>query len=121
MFVRRRIPWSWTIYYAWRSLLYFAAIATTDYLLRQVIRDLALAIPFEPVLIMGTALAIFFGFKNNEAYARWWEARKIWGLGVNFSRAWSRQVLTLVHAPTEQQDDLAAAQRRMIYRQIAFM
>lgn len=49
-----------------------------------------------PVLIpsvLGTALAFFIGFNNNQAYDRWWEARKIWGALVNDSRTWARQVL----------------------------
>ncbi|MBA4107915.1 MAG: hypothetical protein C0485_19455 [Pirellula sp.] len=98
MFVRRDIPWSWTFYYAWPSLLYFAIVSSAVYGLRRTVDTVDLEIPFEPVLIMGTALAIFLGFKNNEAYSRWWEARTIWGLGVNYSRAWARQVLTLLAA-----------------------
>jgi len=54
-------------------------------------------VPFDiPVLlpsILGTALAFFIGFNNNQAYARWWEARKIWGSLVNDSRSWTRQVI----------------------------
>lgn len=29
--------------------------------------------------IFGVALSLFLGFRNNAAYDRWWEARKIWG------------------------------------------
>lgn len=29
--------------------------------------------------IFGLALSLFLGFRNNEAYDRWWEARKLWG------------------------------------------
>src|SRR6478735_8394470 len=27
----------------------------------------------------GIALSLFLGFRNNAAYERWWEARKLWG------------------------------------------
>lgn len=121
MFVRRRIPWSWVIYYAWPSMLYFLVVATAVFLLRQVVADLGLVIPFQPVMIMATALAIFLGFKNNEAYGRWWEARIIWGLAVNFSRAWSRQVLTLLRAGDDEREQLQALQRRLILRHLAFI
>ena len=121
MFVRRDIPWTWTFFYAWRSLAYFALVSTGVYLLRSTFKSVDLQIPFEPIVILGTALAIFLGFKNNEAYSRWWEARTIWGLGVNFSRAWARQVLTLLAAEPGEQDELRAMQRRLIRRHIAFI
>jgi len=39
------------------------------------------------VSVIGTAVAFYVGFKNNQAYDRMWEARKIWGGIVNDSRA----------------------------------
>ena len=80
-----------------------------------------LEIPLEPVVMTGILPAIFLGFKNNEAYSRWWEARSIWGLGVNYSRAWARQVLTLLSADPDERDELQAMRRRLIRRQIAFI
>ena len=32
-----------------------------------------------PFSILGLALSIFLGFRNNACYDRWWEARKQWG------------------------------------------
>ncbi len=29
--------------------------------------------------VFGIALSLFLGFRNNAAYDRWWEARKLWG------------------------------------------
>jgi putative membrane protein len=121
MFVRRSIPWLWTLYYAWPSMLYFLVVATSVYVLRQTVDRWNLEIPFEPVAIMSTALAIFLGFKNNEAYGRWWEARIIWGLAVNYSRAWARQVQTLFEAGAEPPEELQQLQRRLLRRHIAFI
>jgi putative membrane protein len=45
-------------------------------------------IPWLPVSVIGTAVAFYVGFKNNSAYERLWEARKIWGGIVNSSRTW---------------------------------
>jgi putative membrane protein len=35
-------------------------------------------------------------FKNNSAYERWWEARKIWDKLVNGSRHFSAQIIRFV-------------------------
>lgn len=56
-----------------------------------------------PILsIMGLALGIFLGFRNNTSYDRYWEGRKLWGALVNTSRAWARDVLTLVDGSPDQ-------------------
>ncbi|KAB2808701.1 bestrophin family protein [Phaeocystidibacter luteus] len=51
-------------------------------------------VPISVAAILGTAIAFFIGFTNNQAYDRWWEARKVWGMIVNDSRSWARSVLT---------------------------
>lgn len=48
-----------------------------------------------PFSLFGSALALFIGFAVNAAYARWWEARGLWGLMINASRNVARQALTL--------------------------
>ena len=53
-------------------------------------------IPLSVIATLGTAVAILLGFKNNSAYDRWWEARKIWGGIVNQSRFLSSQLITYV-------------------------
>ena len=39
-----------------------------------------------PVSVIGTAVAFYVGFKNNQTYDRMWQARKIWGGIVNESQ-----------------------------------
>ncbi len=53
----------------------------------------AIKIPWLPVSLIGTAVAFYVGFKNNSAYDRLWEARKIWGGIVNSSRMWGSNVM----------------------------
>ena len=36
--------------------------------------------------ILGIAISVFTSFRNSQAYARWWEARTLWGGLVNQSR-----------------------------------
>ncbi|TNE47712.1 MAG: hypothetical protein EP344_19485 [Bacteroidetes bacterium] len=49
----------------------------------------AIAVPISAVSILGGGLAFFLAFRNNSAYDRWWEARKIWGGIVNVSRTFA--------------------------------
>ncbi len=84
-----------------------------------------LAIPWQPVALIGTALAFYLGFKNNASYDRLWEARKIWGAILNGSRSFTAAVLGYVsnlHA-TEQVSDaeLLAAKRRLVFRHLAWV
>jgi putative membrane protein len=75
------------------------------------------AVPFS---IIGLALAICLGFRNNVAYDRWWEGRRLWGELVNRSRGLARQLqsLTALAAPARH-DDLADPRTAMIRRTIA--
>ncbi|MET2531383.1 bestrophin family protein [Ralstonia pseudosolanacearum] len=48
-----------------------------------------------PFSLIGIALAVFLGFRNNASYDRYWEARKLWGQLLNDARSMMRQALTL--------------------------
>ena len=122
MIVSKRLDPRQVIFYAWRSLLYFFFISFAVYIIHYEWDVRKLTVPFEMVALFSTALAIFLGFKNNSAYDRWWEARKIWGLLVNYSRAWGREVQTLAIAEDgTSTEELDAWKKRLIYRHIAFV
>ncbi|MBS1780228.1 MAG: hypothetical protein JST70_12925 [Bacteroidetes bacterium] len=55
-----------------------------------------ITIPLSVPMILGTVISFLLGFRSNQAYDRWWEARIIWGAIVNDSRTLARQVLTFV-------------------------
>lgn len=38
-----------------------------------------ISIPIAITGVFGTAVALLLGFRTNQAYERWWEARIIWG------------------------------------------
>ncbi|WP_289041210.1 bestrophin family ion channel [uncultured Aliiroseovarius sp.] len=42
--------------------------------------------------VFGVALSLFLGFRNNAAYARWWEARTLWGGLIADTRTLARQL-----------------------------
>ena len=45
-----------------------------------------------PFAILGVALSLFLGFRNNAAYDRWWEARRLWGGLVADLRSLAREL-----------------------------
>ena len=45
-----------------------------------------------PMALIGSALALLMTLRNNNAYARWWEARQLWGGVVNNCRTLARQI-----------------------------
>ena len=71
-----------------------------------------LAIPMLPLPLLGSAIALILTIRNNAAYARWWEARTLWGAILNNSRNFARGVLTQI--------DDATLGRRLIRCQIAY-
>jgi len=62
---------------------------------------------FVPFSLVGLTLALFLGFRNSTSYARYWEARTLWGAVLNESRALVRQALTLSDAPAPETRVLA--------------
>jgi len=71
-----------------------------------------------PMTLFGTALALVLGFRDNSAYARWWEARSLWGLMINASRSLARQAITLID---EDDGKGTALARQIVLRQIAYV
>jgi len=52
-----------------------------------------------PFTLIGLALAIFLGFRNNASYDRFWEGRKLWGALVIDTRSLARQAITMSSLP----------------------
>ncbi|MGR3758620.1 bestrophin family protein [Roseobacteraceae bacterium NS-SX3] len=44
-----------------------------------------------PFAVFGVALSLFLGFRNNAAYERWWEGRRLWGQLIADARALGRE------------------------------
>ena len=70
-----------------------------------------------PFTLLGVALSLFLGFRNNASYQRWWEARGLWGQLVYDSRSFARQVLSFIDDDSETGRDI---QRTLIRLNIAF-
>lgn len=81
-------------------------------LLVQLFHDMAwLQVPeFSPApfTLLGVALSIFLGFRNNAAYERWWEGRKQWGHMVDEIRSLARTSESLLAGHADQRRWLLA-------------
>ncbi|RYG65265.1 hypothetical protein EON80_17670 [bacterium] len=89
-----------------------------------------LGLPIEPFTLVGTGLSVLLVFRNNESYARYWEARTLWGQVMASMRSFSRLSLSLSRPNASQKgphDDshipleLKEMQREWIYRSLAFL
>src|SRR3546814_12751991 len=71
----------------WKPLpcLFVWDVAVTAFHMMTPIKE-----PPLPTALFGTAIALFMGFRTNAAYARWWEARTLWGALINASRSLAR-------------------------------
>ena len=82
-------------------------------------------VPWLPISLVGTAVAFYVGFKNNSAYDRLWEARKIWGSIINSSRMWGANIRAYVGNQFRDQeleiDEISRIQKKMIYRHIGWL
>ncbi len=114
MYIKRNISWNLILRFAWLNILFFTIYACVIFSLYYYFGFTHIDIPFQPLSVIGIAVAFYIGFKNSQSYDRFWEARKIWGGIVNYSRTWTNNVLSLV-------DDDRNAQVKLIYRHIAWI
>lgn len=114
MYVKRNISWGIITRYAWRNVLFFMVWAASVFSAYYFLGWTFIDIPFQPISVIGIAVAFYIGFKNSQSYDRFWEGRKIWGGIVNYSRTWANNVLAYVMDDRE-------AQRILIYRHLAWV
>lgn len=119
MLLKNNIPLRY-IFGKIRNELFFMLIYTTAIALFHQYVDFApINIPIAVPAILGTVISLLLGFRSNQAYDRWWEARHIWGAIVNDSRTLARQVLTYTDV-LYPGDEVQRFRERMIRRQIAW-
>ena len=74
-----------------------------------------ISVPISVTAVFGTAVALLLGFRTNQAYERWWEARIIWGAIVNDSRTLVRQCVSFFN---REHQDYNLMVKQMTERQI---
>ncbi|HCQ15521.1 MAG TPA: hypothetical protein DIU20_04625 [Cryomorphaceae bacterium] len=122
MLVSKKISIKRILSGTWQHLVFdFLTCLLTYYLYVYIIKS-QFQLPALVPTILGTALSFFIGFSNNQAYDRWWEARKIWGSLVNDSRSWARQVMFYTKLPSNRDTGKYENLRHnLIHRHIAFI
>lgn len=61
-----------------------------------------------PLAVFGVALSLFLGFRNNAAYDRWWEARRLWGGLLADARSIAREADLFLSDPQDRRRLLTA-------------
>lgn len=72
------------------QLLFVALFSTAVVAVDRVVWPLP-HVQAAPLAVFGVALSLFLGFRNNAAYDRWWEARRLWGGLLADARAIARE------------------------------
>lgn len=117
MLITHNIRLSRILLNTWQVDLIMIVSCSITYFAREFLITHNLDIPAIIPSVLGTAIAFFIGFNNNQAYDRWWEARKIWGMLVNDSRSWARSLINYV----EVNEDAKPLVKKMVCRHIAFL
>lgn len=113
-------PWNGSaLQRVWPRLLAttFVSVIITELHVRTA-AELGVLTPL-PFTIVGFALGVFLGFRNNTSYDRFWEGRRLWGELVNTARTTARDVLMLVDAATPARPTLR--QRELVHATVAFV
>lgn len=57
-----------------------------------------------PFALIGVAVGIFLGFRNNASYDKFWEGRKLWGALVNTTRSLTRQTCHMIDSRRDSEE-----------------
>ena len=115
MYVKRYYSFWMTVRWSKYSLIYGLLYSTIIIVLYEITK-IPFSLPWQPISVIGIAVAFFLGFKNNSSYDRTWEARKIWGAIVNDSRTFATGILSL---PTKEMP--FDSKRKIIHRHLAWL
>ncbi len=125
MYIKRHLSIVLIYFFTWRIMLFSLITGVMAVVVYEHLGWKWVAIPWLPVSLIGTAVAFYVGFKNNQAYDRSWEARKIWGCINNLSRSFAaatRAFISDEFAPDKvPQYKLDEEIKTIIYRHIAWL
>jgi putative membrane protein len=131
MWVERKRSWIETVAlggfalpHIWVRTIIVTAISIVVTILYEEVPQLHYSLTPAPFTLVALPLGIFLGFRNNTAYDRFWEGRKLWGALVNTSRSLTRQVLTLIElqpdAPQASAEEIRSFEKKLVHLVIAY-
>jgi putative membrane protein len=125
MFIQKNINFKGIMAFSGGHLVWLTAWVVFVTCIHEFTHAHWIQIPWLPLSVIGTAVAFYVGFKNNQSYDRLWEARKIWGAIVNSSRAWGSAVKGFVSnqftGSDYKNEELQHIQKKLIYRHIGWL
>ncbi|NOT36596.1 MAG: hypothetical protein HOP11_04405 [Saprospiraceae bacterium] len=113
MYIGKKLEIQGLWFWAKKNIYITFALSSTVVILYEFFDFKFIGIPFLPVATIGTAVAFYVGFKNNQAYDRLWEARRLWGGFTNTSRTLAASFISLVKDEN--------IQKEFLYRHIAYL
>ncbi len=128
MWVEKKRSWIATVAlggfalpHIWTRTLTVTGISVVVTVLYEAVPQLHYSLTATPFSLIGFALGIYLGFRNNTAYDRFWEGRKLWGGLVNTSRSFARQILTLIDVQPDARDRAPEALRALEVKLVHFV
>lgn len=119
MLLKNHIPFAYIFGKIKTELLLITLYAIVIAVLYENYHITRISIPIAVPTILGTIISLLLGFRSNQAYDRWWEARHIWGAIVNDSRTLARQAISFTSNLYED-ENIIRFRHRIINRQIAW-
>jgi putative membrane protein len=121
MYVNRYFGFRIMYFITWRMILWSSFTGVLAICSYRYLGWKWVAIPWLPVSLVGTAVAFYVGFKNNQSYDRCWEARIVWGGIVNLSRSFAAAAKSFIHSTTLSNDGKQTELQILLYRHIAWI
>jgi putative membrane protein len=109
------LTFNWSKMPFFYGLAYATVVAIIVFFLKEY-KQIDISLPWQPLSVVGIAVAFYLGFKNNASYDRSWEARKVWGGIVNNSRTFGAALVAFI-----QGEEDAAIKKKIIYRHLAWL
>ncbi|WP_346236179.1 bestrophin family protein [Niabella insulamsoli] len=119
MLLKKNIPFKYVFGKIKYEIIAIAIYATIIAVLYSYSHLTRITIPLAVPAVLGTVISLLLGFRSNQAYDRWWEARHIWGAIVNDSRSLARQVLSFTY-DNYHSEEVQVFRQRIINRQIGW-
>ena len=120
MYIKKNISFKVILREEWKHSIFVLVYGSAIYLTYEFFKIEAFELHFLPIGTLGTMVAFLLGFKNNAAYDRWWEARKIWGGIVNMSRTMSAQVTAYI-GYNDNEISITSSKKEILNRHLAYI